>query len=81
VDRGSKKTLASAIEAAQRADTLVYSILFAQEQESGGGSGGGGMGHHGGMGGGGWEAAWVEWGAEWAAMAVEEVIHTPGIAP
>jgi len=53
VDRGSKKTLASAIEAAQRADTLVYSILFAQEQESGGGSGGGGMGHHGGMGGGG----------------------------
>jgi len=50
VDRGSKKTLASAIEAAERADTLVYSILFAQEQEGGGG---GGMGHHGGWGGGG----------------------------
>ena len=50
VDRGSKKTLASAIEAAQRADTLVYSILFAAEPESGGG----GYGHHGGgMGGGG----------------------------
>lgn len=48
VDRGSKKTLASAIEAAQRADTLVYSILFAQEQEGGGG----GMGRHGGWGGG-----------------------------
>ena len=48
VDRGSKKTLASAIEAAQRADTLVYSILFAAEPESGGG----GYGHHGG--GGGW---------------------------
>ncbi|MFZ0959673.1 MAG: VWA domain-containing protein [Terriglobia bacterium] len=48
VDRGSKKTLASAIEAAQRADTLVYSILFAEEQPSGGG---GGYGHHG-MGGG-----------------------------
>jgi VWFA-related protein len=50
VDRGSKKTLASAIEAAQRADTLVYCILFAQEPEGGGG---GGMGRHGGWGGGG----------------------------
>ena len=49
VDRGSKKTLASAIEAAQRADTLVYSILFAAEEGYGGG--GGGYGHHG-MGGG-----------------------------
>ena len=49
VDRNSKKTLASAIEAAQRADTLVYSILFADEQGYGGG--GGGYGHHG-MGGG-----------------------------
>ena len=49
VDRNSKKTLASAIEAAQRADTLVYSILFAPEQEGGGG---GNYGHHG-MGGGG----------------------------
>ena len=46
VDRGSKKTLASAIEAAQRADTLVYSILFADEEGYGGG--GGGYGHHGG---------------------------------
>jgi VWFA-related protein len=54
VDRNSKKTLASAIEAAQRSDTLVYSILFAPEPEFGGGSGG--YGHHGmggGMGGGG----------------------------
>ncbi len=48
VDRGSKKTLASAIEAAQRADTLVYSIYFSSEEE---GYGGGGYGHHGGMGG------------------------------
>jgi VWFA-related protein len=48
VDRGSKKTLASAIEAAQRADTLVYSILFADEQQPGGG----GMGRRGGWGGG-----------------------------
>jgi VWFA-related protein len=50
VDRGSKETLASAIEAAQRADTLVYSILFAGEQGHGGGGGfgGRGMGRHGG---------------------------------
>jgi VWFA-related protein len=52
VDRGSKETLASAVEAAQRADTLVYSILFADEQGygSGGGYGGRGMGGMGGMG-------------------------------
>jgi VWFA-related protein len=51
VDHGSKKTLASAIEAAQRADTLVYSILFSSEEQ---GNGGGGYGHRGmgGMGGG-----------------------------
>jgi VWFA-related protein len=53
VDRGSKESLASAIEAAQRADTLVYSILFTDEQGYGypggyGGRGGGGMGRHGG---------------------------------
>jgi VWFA-related protein len=51
VDRGSKETLASAVEAAQRADTLVYSILFADQQAYGGGFGGrgmGGMGRHGG---------------------------------
>jgi VWFA-related protein len=44
VDRGSKETLASAVEAAQRADTLVYSILFVDEQGYGGGFGGRGMG-------------------------------------
>jgi VWFA-related protein len=50
VDRGSKETLANAVEAAQRADTLVYSILFAGEQGHGGGGGfgGRGMGRHGG---------------------------------
>jgi VWFA-related protein len=50
VDRGSKETLASAVEAAQRADTLVYSILFADHQPYGGGGGfgGRGMGRHGG---------------------------------
>jgi len=51
VDRGSKETLASAVAAAQRANTLVYSILFADEHPYGGGYGGrgpGGMGRHGG---------------------------------
>jgi VWFA-related protein len=49
VDRGSKESLQSAIAAAQRADTLVYSILFKGEEGHRGGSGGfGGM--HGGMG-------------------------------
>ena len=32
VDQGSKTFLNDAIEAAQRADTLVYSILFSDEQ-------------------------------------------------
>jgi VWFA-related protein len=48
VDNGSKVSLSTAIEAAQRADTLVYSILFADEdsfaRRGGGGFGGGGMG-------------------------------------
>lgn len=49
VDRGSKESLPSAIAAAQRADTLVYSILFKGEEGHRGGVGGfGGM--HGGMG-------------------------------
>jgi VWFA-related protein len=52
VDRGSKETLEDAVEAAQRADTLVYTILFADHEEHGGGYGGG-YGGHGGWGGGG----------------------------
>ena len=52
VDRGSKETLRDAIETAQRADTLVYSILFADKEGYGNGGGYGG-GHMGGMGGGG----------------------------
>jgi VWFA-related protein len=54
VDRGSKETLRDAIETAERADTLVYSILFADHEGygNGGGYGGGHMGG-GGMGGGG----------------------------
>jgi VWFA-related protein len=50
VDRGSKETLDSAIAAAQRADTLVYSILFADHRQEGGY----GYGRPGGGSGGGW---------------------------
>jgi VWFA-related protein len=49
VDNGSKVTLTSAIESAQRADTLVYSILFADQDAYGAmGHGGYGGGHRGG---------------------------------
>jgi VWFA-related protein len=34
VDRGSKESLASALEAAQRADTIVYSIYFAGQEQN-----------------------------------------------
>jgi VWFA-related protein len=55
VDNGSKETLASAVESAQRADTLIYSVLFADPDAYGnnmGGFGGPRMGRRGGMGGG-----------------------------
>lgn len=52
VDHGSKETLDEAIETAQRADTLVYCILFA-DQEGYGNRGRFGGPHMGGMGGGG----------------------------
>ena len=55
VDRGSKESLAESLESAQRADTLIYCILFAEKEEghgNGGGFGGPRMGG-GGMGGGG----------------------------
>lgn len=53
VDNGSKVTLTSAIESAQRADTLVYSILFSDQDAYGAmGHGGFGGGHMGGRGGG-----------------------------
>ena len=39
VDNASKTSLTGAIEAAQRSDTIVYSILFADEQGYGGGGG------------------------------------------
>ena len=55
VDQGSKVSLYAAIEAAQRSDTLVYSILF-EDPDAYGGRGPavnlGGMGRRGGMGGG-----------------------------
>ena len=58
VDRGSKVGIPEAIEAAQRADTLVYCILFADKEGNGngrpfGGLGGPGLGRLGGMGRGG----------------------------
>ena len=54
VDRGSKESLQNSIETAQRADTLVYSILFADKEGYGNGGGyGGGHGGGGGIGGGG----------------------------
>lgn len=52
-DRGSKKSLTSAIESAQRADTVVYAIYFKGESPHTGGFGGPGMGG-GRHGGGGW---------------------------
>jgi VWFA-related protein len=49
VDTGSKFPLERAVEASQRADTIVYSILFSDESAYGGGFGGfGGLGRHGG---------------------------------
>lgn len=55
VDRGSKIGLQTAIETTQKADTIVYSILFKDDEDhDGGGFGrgpfGGGMGRHGGGG-------------------------------
>jgi VWFA-related protein len=44
VDQGSRETLATAIEVAQKADTIVYSILFKDDEGFGGGRGGFGMG-------------------------------------
>jgi VWFA-related protein len=54
-DRGSKEALLTAIETTQRADTIIYSILFKDDEDRpfSGGFGGIGMGgHHGGQGGG-----------------------------
>ncbi len=69
VDRGSKTYLESAIESAQRADTIVYAIYFAdthredrnEGQRRGGGTGRGGGGWPGGGGGGGWPGGGGGW--------------------
>jgi VWFA-related protein len=53
VDRGSKETLEGAIASAQRADTIVYSILFKDDEGYGNRGGFGGGGPRIGMGGGG----------------------------
>ena len=52
-DRGSKETLVSAIEAAQRADTVIYSIYFKDPDQQNFNRGFGGGRPHIGMGGGG----------------------------
>ncbi len=55
VDHGSKESLPSAIEAAQRADTIVYAIYFKGHDQGGGSQdshGHGGYGHGGGFPGG-----------------------------
>jgi hypothetical protein len=68
VDRGSKKSLEAAVEAAQRADTVVYTVLFAGEErnfarsgdrdrDAGGRRGGGWPGG----GGGGWPGGGTGW--------------------
>jgi VWFA-related protein len=53
-DHGSRTSLSECIEAAQRADTIVYSIYFVDQESNYGGPsfGGPGMGRHGGGGGG-----------------------------
>ncbi|HUA99673.1 MAG TPA: VWA domain-containing protein [Terracidiphilus sp.] len=51
-DRGSKESLDEAIDAAERANTSVYTIYFKGDQERGMGGGGFPGGRHGGMGGG-----------------------------
>ena len=50
VDTGSKVTLPRAIESAQRADTLCYSLLFSDGQAYGSQGGFGGLGRRGGIG-------------------------------
>ncbi len=64
VDRGSKTYLEGAIESAQRADTVVYSIYFADTHREEGQRQGGGMGRGGGGwpgGGGGWPGGGGGW--------------------
>ena len=66
VDRGSKTYLDGASEAAQRADTAVYTIYFAEPRhndrdQQGAGQRQGGVGYPGGGGGGGWPGGGGGW--------------------
>jgi len=62
VDRGSKTYLESAIESAQRADTVIYAIYFAESRrEEGERPGGMGRGGGSGRGGGGWPGGGGGW--------------------
>src|SRR5208282_3162493 len=64
VDHGSKTYLESAIESAQRSDTVVYSIYFADSHRNDRENQGGGMGRGGGYpggGGGGWPGGGGGW--------------------
>ncbi|MGC1291530.1 MAG: VWA domain-containing protein, partial [Candidatus Acidiferrales bacterium] len=61
VDRGSKETLTAAIEAAQRADTAVYSIYFADHNSDSNNNPFGRHGGWGGRGGGGWPGGGGGW--------------------
>ncbi|HEY6304727.1 MAG TPA: VWA domain-containing protein [Terriglobales bacterium] len=64
VDHGSKTYLESAIESAQRADTVIYSIYFADSHRDQGQRQPGGMGRGGGYpggGGGGWPGGGGGW--------------------
>lgn len=67
VDRHSKISLAEAIAAAQRADTLAYSVYIVDENHGGFGNGGGGFpgGGRGGRGGGGWGSGGGPMGGGW----------------
>ena len=54
-DRGSKETLNDAIDEADHANVVIYTVFFkGEQQQSGFGNGNSGGGHHGGGGGGGY---------------------------
>jgi len=84
VDRGSKESLNGAIEAAQRADTVVYAIYYKGEEghSSGGNPGGGypGGGHHGGGGypGGGYPGGGYPGGGRGGQRPQQQESHVDG---
>jgi len=70
VDHGSKVSLDHAIESAQRADTVVYSILFADKDAYGGNSGG--------WGGGGMNGPWGRRGGGYPPPRQPQQAHPDG---